>query len=99
MVQEIEGKIPNPLSRRFFPCRIGGIQKFSLGCYDHVRYVEAVLSPHFIFSPASSRSIYEINTPPPRRFLLLSVGPLYYMKTMRKANVYKSCPGPTSNYL
>lgn len=73
MVLEIEGKIPNPHSRRFFPCGIGGIQRFSPGCYEHVRYLEAVLSPHFIFSPASSRSIYGINTPPPRPFLLFSV--------------------------
>lgn len=49
MVQEIEAKIPNPLSRRLFPCGMGGIQKLSVGCYDHVRYLEPVLSPHLYF--------------------------------------------------
>lgn len=46
MVQEIEGRIPNPPSRRFFPAESGAKINL-LRCYDNVSYLEAGIISSF----------------------------------------------------
>lgn len=103
MVQKIEGKIPKSSLKAFLPCGIGGIQKFSLGCYDHVRYLESgIISSFYIFTCFNPINIWNKSASTEAVSSPLSLSIVVYEKDEKSrcvAHSDKSCRDPNSNYL